>query len=70
MLLFLDVISPIPEFFIIEDNKVILQRKIINKESEKHMLIFPSGLIHTVYPKESEGQRISVSGNVVLDLKS
>jgi len=35
MLLFLDVISPIPEFLLIEDNKVILQRKIINKESEK-----------------------------------
>ena len=35
MLLFLDVISPIPEFLLIEDNKVILQRKIINNESEK-----------------------------------
>ncbi len=35
MLLFLDVISPIPEFLLIEDNKVILQRKIINKESDK-----------------------------------
>ena len=35
MLLFLDVISPIPEFFIIADNKVILNRKIIKKESEK-----------------------------------
>ena len=35
MLLFLDVISPIPEFFIIEDNKVILQRKIISNDSDK-----------------------------------
>tara|TARA_Y100000992_G_scaffold297463_1_gene261100 strand:+ start:748 stop:1362 length:615 start_codon:yes stop_codon:yes gene_type:complete len=35
MLLFLDVISPLPEFLLIEDNKVILQRKIINKESDK-----------------------------------
>ena len=35
MLLFLDVISPIPEFLLIEDNKVILQRNIINKESDK-----------------------------------
>ena len=35
MLLFLDVISPIPEFFIIEDNKLIFQRKIIINESEK-----------------------------------
>ena len=35
MFLFLDVVSPIPEFFIIEDNKVILKRKIISKDSEK-----------------------------------
>ena len=35
MLLFLDVISPIPEFYIIEENKVIFQRKIIKNESEK-----------------------------------
>tara|TARA_Y100001970_G_C14062934_1_gene765162 strand:- start:461 stop:1072 length:612 start_codon:yes stop_codon:yes gene_type:complete len=35
MLLFLDVISPIPEFFIIEENKVIFQRKIIKSESCK-----------------------------------
>ena len=35
MLLFLDVISPIPEFSIIEENKVILQRKIISDESNK-----------------------------------
>ena len=35
MLLFLDVISPIPEFFIIEDNKIIYQCKIATNESEK-----------------------------------
>jgi len=35
MLLFLDVISPIPEFCIIKDNKLIDQRKIIEKESDK-----------------------------------
>ena len=35
MLLFLDVISPIPEIFVIEDNKVIFRRKILNNESEK-----------------------------------
>ncbi len=35
MLLFLDVISPIPEFFIIEENKVIHQRKILKNESQK-----------------------------------
>ena len=34
MLLFLDVISPIPEFCIIKDNKVIDQRKIIERESD------------------------------------
>ena len=35
MLLFLDVISPLPEFFVIEDNKVILNAKIIKNESQK-----------------------------------
>ncbi len=35
MLLFLDVISPLPEFFIIEDNKLILQRKIIDNPNHK-----------------------------------
>tara|TARA_B100001769_G_C21999779_1_gene537258 strand:+ start:290 stop:904 length:615 start_codon:yes stop_codon:yes gene_type:complete len=35
MLLFLDVISPIPEFFIIEDNKLLYRRKILKNESEK-----------------------------------
>ena len=35
MLLFLDVISPIPEIYVIEDNKVIFQRKILKNESDK-----------------------------------
>jgi len=35
MLLFLDLISSIPEFTIIEDNKVILRQEIISKESDK-----------------------------------
>ena len=35
MLLFLDVISPIPEFFVIEDNKVIIQRKIVKNMNDK-----------------------------------
>ena len=35
MLLFLDVISPIPEFCVIDDNKVILQEKIIQNETDK-----------------------------------
>ena len=35
MFLFLDVISPLPEFFIIEDNKLIYHRKIIKNDSEK-----------------------------------
>jgi len=32
MLLFLDTISPIPEFCVIDDNKVILKEKIIQNE--------------------------------------
>ena len=35
MLLFLDVISPLPEFCVIDDNKVILQEKIIQNETDR-----------------------------------
>ena len=35
MFLFLDVISPLPEFFVIEDNKVVFNKKIIKSESSK-----------------------------------
>ena len=35
MLLFLDVISPLPEFYVIEDNKIIFQRKIVTNNSQK-----------------------------------
>ena len=35
MLLFLDVISPLPEFCVIDDNKVILQKKIIKNETDR-----------------------------------
>ena len=35
MLLFLDVISPIPEFCVIDDNKILLQQKITQSETDK-----------------------------------
>ena len=35
MLLFLDIISPIPEFCVIDDNKVILKEKIIKNETDR-----------------------------------
>ena len=35
MFLFLDVVSPIPEFFIIEDNKVILKTEIVPSDTDK-----------------------------------
>ena len=35
MLLFLDIISSIPEFCVIDDNKIILQHKIIQSETDK-----------------------------------
>jgi len=35
MLLFLDVISPIPEFCVIDDNKVILKQKITQDETDR-----------------------------------
>ena len=35
MILFLDTISPLPEFSIIEDNKIIYSKRIINNNSSK-----------------------------------
>ena len=35
MLLFLDIISSIPEFCVIDDNKVILKEKIIQNETDR-----------------------------------
>ena len=35
MLLFLDIISSIPEFCVIDDNKIILQQKITKSETDK-----------------------------------
>ena len=35
MLLFFDVISTIPEFYLIEEKKVILNRKILSKQGDK-----------------------------------
>ena len=35
MLLFLDIISPIPEFCVFDDNKIILQQKITQSETDK-----------------------------------
>lgn len=51
-------------FYFIKDNKG--QKIEINKDSEGHALVFPSTMIHTVYPKKTEGQRVSVSGNIVI----
>ena len=39
----------------------------INENSNQHILIFPSKLLHTVYPKLTDGVRVSVSGNVVMN---
>ena len=50
--------------FIKNDNGEVVN---VNKDSEQHILIFPSTLIHTVYPKTTDGERISVSGNVVIN---
>ena len=51
-------------FYFIKDNKG--QKVNIDKTSEGHVLIFPSQMIHTVYPKKTDGQRVSVSGNIVI----
>ena len=53
-------------FYFIDINQG--QAVFINADSQGHALIFPGTLIHTVYPKETEDVRISVSGNVILDV--
>ena len=35
MILFLDTVSPLPEFSLIADNKIIFSKKIINNQHEK-----------------------------------
>ncbi len=35
MILFLDTVSPLPEFSLIADSKIILSKKIINNHHEK-----------------------------------
>ena len=35
MILFLDTVSPLPEFSLIADNKIIFSKKIINHHNEK-----------------------------------
>tara|TARA_A100001201_G_scaffold71924_1_gene65748 strand:+ start:868 stop:1512 length:645 start_codon:yes stop_codon:yes gene_type:complete len=52
-------------FYFIDNNQG--QPVYINKESEQHILIFPSDLIHTVHRKTTDAPRISVSGNVILN---
>jgi len=51
-------------FYFIKDNKGT--KVDIDKSSEGHVLIFPSQMIHTVYPKKTDGQRVSVSGNIII----
>lgn len=52
-------------FYFIKDNQGT--PIFINRNSIGHVIIFPSTLIHTVYPKQNEGERVSVSGNVIID---
>ena len=35
MILFLDTVSPLPEFCLIEDNKIIFSNQILSNQSEK-----------------------------------
>tara|TARA_S200002703_G_scaffold15005_2_gene12856 strand:+ start:3492 stop:4016 length:525 start_codon:yes stop_codon:yes gene_type:complete len=51
-------------FYFIKDNQGIPVH--IDANSMENILIFPSTLIHTVYPKQTDGDRISVSGNVII----
>ena len=60
------IIADDAPFYFIDNNQG--QAVFINADSQGHALIFPGTLIHTVYPKETEDVRISVSGNVILDV--
>ena len=42
MILFLDTISPLPEFSLIEDNKIIYSKKILIKEEKLSNSILPA----------------------------
>jgi hypothetical protein len=45
--------------------KIKIQKFRISKDMERSMIIFPSSLVHSVYPfYTSDGYRISVSGNI------
>ena len=54
-----------PFYFIKDNNGTPV---FINENSQQHVLIFPSTLIHTVYPKNTDGERISVSGNIIINV--
>lgn len=51
-------------FYFIKDNQGV--PVYIDENSIANILVFPSTLIHTVYPKQTDGERISVSGNVIV----
>ena len=54
MLLFLDVISPLPEFCVIDDNKVILKEKIIQNETDRLSdNIIPVSYTHLTLPTKA-----------------
>ncbi|QIN97262.1 hypothetical protein [Synechococcus phage S-H25] len=53
-------------FYFIKDNKGTPIQ--IDENSAGHIIIFPSTLIHTVYPKMTDGERISVSGNIIINV--
>jgi hypothetical protein len=50
------------------NNDVIMKTILISKEDEGRILMFPSSLVHCVYPfTTSNGIRISVSGNLLFE---
>ena len=54
MLLFVDIISSIPEFCVIDDNKIILQQKITQSETDKLSdNIIPVSYTHLTLPTKA-----------------
>ena len=62
---YLDVVENDAPFVFVNEAQV--SPVYINGNSNQHILIFPSKLLHTVYPKLNDGVRVSVSGNVVIN---
>jgi len=63
---YIDVNDGDAPFYFIKDNQGTPIQ--IDKNSKGMIMIFPSTMIHTVYPQTTDNHRISVSGNIGIHL--